>query len=212
MRLTRGSRRTIKPPSDRPRTAEEARIWSTFRAFKAGITGEKGENLVMAALAELGVPALHDVILRDGRGLTQIDHIARAQDAIVVLETKHYGGIVDGEVDSREWTQRFEGNAERFVLPNPLRQNYRHRVAVEALIATGAVLVRAHVVVTGKAHFEEELQGSVVPLADLARVVTGKPAVSQCWLDAAWHKLQLAAEASPALREAHLGEVSERLS
>ena len=73
MRLTRGPRRTIKPPSDRPRTAEEVRIWSTFRAFKAGLTGEKGENLVMAALAELGVPALHDVILRDNRGLTQID-------------------------------------------------------------------------------------------------------------------------------------------
>ena len=210
MRLTRGPRRTIKPASDRPRTAEEARIWSTFRAFKAGLTGEKGENLVTVALAALGVPALHDVILRDSRGLTQIDHVARAPDAIVVLETKHYGGIVGGEVDSREWTQRFEGKAERFVLPNPLRQNYRHRVAVEALIATGAVLVRAHVVVTGKAHFEEELRGSVVPLADLAKVVTGQPVVSQRWLDAAWHKLQLAAEASPVLREAHLAEVSER--
>ena len=212
MRLTRGPRRASKPPSDRPRTAEEARIWSTFRAFKAGITGEKGEGLVVAALADLGVPALHDVILRDSRGLTQIDHVARAPDAIVVLETKHYGGIVGGEVDSREWTQCFESSPERFSLPNPLRQNYRHRVAVEALIATGAVLVRAHVVVTGKARFEEELQGSIVPLAHLRGVVTGKPAVSQCWLDAAWHKLQLAAEASPALREAHLGEVSERRS
>ena len=212
MRLIRGPRRTIKPPSDRPRTIEKARIWSTFRAFKAGLTGEKGEGLVVAALAGLGVPALHDVILRDSRGLTQIDHIARAPDAIVVLETKHYGGPVGGEVDSQEWTQRFEGSAERFVLPNPLRQNYRHRVAVEALVATGAVLVRAHVVVTGKARFEEQLQDSVVPLAELGGIVTGKPAVSQCWLDAAWHKLQLAAEASPALREAHLGEVSERRS
>jgi len=128
MRLTWGPRRTIKPPSDRPRTAEEVRIWSTFRAFKAGVTGEKGENLVMAALAALGVPALHDVILRDSRGLTQIDHIARVPDAIVVLETKHYGGIVVGEVDSREWTQHFEGSPERFTLLNPLRQNYRHQV------------------------------------------------------------------------------------
>ncbi|RYF12210.1 MAG: hypothetical protein EOO40_01785 [Deltaproteobacteria bacterium] len=110
------------------------------------------------------------------------------------------------------WTQRFEGSAERFALPNPLRQNYRHRVAVEALVATGAVLVRAHVVVTGKARFEEQLQDSVVPLAELGGIVTGKPAASQYWLDAAWHRLQLAAEASSALREAHLGEVSERRS
>lgn len=212
MRLTRGPRRTTKPPSDRPRTAEEARIWSTFRAFKAGLTGEKGESLVMAALAELGVPALHDVILRDGRGLTQIDHIARAPDAIVVLETKHYGGIVGGEADSLEWTQRFDGSPERFVLPNPLRQNYRHGLAVEALVATSAVLVRAHVVVTGKARFEEQLQGSVVPLAELGGIVTGRPAVSQSWLDAAWHKLQVAAAASPALQEAHRREISERRS
>ena len=158
------------------------------------------------------MPVLHDVILRNSRGLTQIDHIARAPDAIVVLETKHYGGLVGGEVDSREWTQRFEGSPERFVLPNPLRQNYRHRVAVEALVATGAVLVRAHVVVTGKARFEEQLQGSVVPLAGLSGIVSGKPAVSQSWLDAAWHRLQVAAEASPALREAHRREISERQS
>ena len=81
---------------------------------------------------------------------------------------------------------------------------------MEALIATGAVLVRAHVVVTGQARFEGQLQNSVVPLAELGSVVTGKPALSQSWLDAAWHKLEVAAEASPALREAHQREVSER--
>jgi hypothetical protein len=210
MRLTRGPWRIIKPPSDRPRTAEEERIWSTFRAFKAGITGEKGEDLVLAALAKLGAPALHNVILPDRRGLTQIDHIVRAPDAIVVLETKHYGGVVGGELDSREWTQCFEGSPDRFMLPNPLRQNYRHRVAVETLIATDAVRVRSHVVVTGKARLEEQLRGSVVSLAELERVVTGNTAVSQSWLDAAWHKLQAAAEASPALRDAHRHEVSAR--
>ena len=212
MRLTRGPWRIIKPPRDRPRTVEEERIWSTFRAFKAGITGEKGEDLVVAALAKLGVPALHNIILPDSRGLTQIDHIARAPDAIVVLETKHYGGVVGGEVDSREWTQCFEGSPDRFVLPNPLRQNYRHQVAVEALIATDAVRVRSHVVVTGKARLEDQLRASVVPLAGLEHVVTGNTAVSQSWLDAAWQRLQAAAEASPALREAHRHEISARRS
>ena len=96
------------------------------------------------------------------------------------------------------------------MLPNPLRQNYRHRVAVEALLATDAVRVRSHVVVTGKARLEEQLRASVVPLAELEHVVTGSPTLSQSWLDAAWHKLQAAAEASPALREAHRQEVSVR--
>ena len=210
MRLTRAPRRSTRLPSDRPRTAEEARIWATFRAFKAGITGRKGEALVAAALADLGVPALHDVILRDGRGLTQIDHIARAPDAIVVLETKHYGGIICGEADSREWSQRFEDSPEQFALPNPLRQNYRHRLAVEALVATGAMLVRAHVMVTGTARLGRELQDAVVPLAGLAGIFGGSVSVPQRWLSAAWHKLEAAAAVSPGLREAHQQEIASR--
>ena len=79
MRLTRGPRRTIRPASDGPSTPEEARIQATFRAFKAGITGAKGEASVCEALATLGAPALHDVIVRDQRGLTQIDHLVRCQ-------------------------------------------------------------------------------------------------------------------------------------
>jgi len=163
---------------------------------------------VVAALAELQLPALHDVILRDSRGLTQIDHLVRTRDAIVVLETKHYGGIISGEVDGRDWRQRFEGSPERFVLPNPLRQNYRHQVAVEALVATGAVSVRAHVVTTGKARFEGELGEAIVPLAALGRLMAGSRPVSQQWLDTAWHRLEAAAAASPALREAHQREIA----
>ena len=210
MRLTRGPRRSTRLPSDRTRTAEEARIWATFRAFKAGIAGGKGEALVAAALADIGVPALHDVILRDGRGLTQIDHIVRAPSAIVVLETKHYGGIICGEPDSREWTQRFEGSLEQFTLPNPLRQNYRHQLAVEALVGTGAVQVRAHLVVTGTARFGRELQDTIVPLSGLAGIFDGSAPMAQRWLNAAWHRLEEASVASPGLREAHQRGVASR--
>lgn len=210
MRLTRMPRRSTGPACALPRSAEETRIWATFRAFKAGITGEKGETLVAAALAELGVPALNDAILRDRRGLTQIDHIARAPAAIVVLETKHYSGIIDGEADGRAWTQRFERSPERFVLPNPLLQNHRHRLAVRALIADRAVLVRAHVVTASTARFTDELRKAVVPLAELAGLLAGDASAPQRWLDAAWLKLQAAAEASPALREAHRRDLAGR--
>ena len=197
MRLTRGPRKRLRPPGEVMRSPEEARIWATFRAFKAGITGDKGEVAVREALDALGVPALHDVIVRDGRGLTQIDHLVRAPDAVLVLETKCYAGLISGDVDSREWRQRFVDSEERFTLPNPLRQNYRHRRAVEDLISDRAVLVRAHVVSAGRAEFEGELSGATVPVTALAQVLTGTPPVSQRWLDAAWLKLQAAAERSP---------------
>lgn len=210
MRLTRGPRRRLKPEVEAERTPEQARIWATFRAFKAGITGEKGEASVREALDALGVPALHDVIVRDGRGLTQIDHLVRAPDAVLVLETKRYAGIVSGEIDGREWVQRFDDSAERFTLPNPFRQNYRHRRAVEDLIADRAVLVRAHVIAVGSATFESELAGTIVPVTALASLLSGTPPVSQRWLDAAWRKLQATAERSPLLREAHRQQIERR--
>lgn len=210
MRLTRGPRRRLRPEGEVERTPEEAQIWARFRAFKAGITGEKGEASVREALAALGVPALHDVIVRDGRGLTQIDHLVRAPDAVLVLETKRYAGIVSGEMDGREWVQRFPDTAERFTLPNPLRQNYRHRRAVEDLIADRAVLVRAHVIAAGNAVYEGELAGTIVPVAALASLLSGTPAASQRWLDASWRKLQVAAERSPHLREAHRQHIESR--
>jgi hypothetical protein len=209
VRLTRGPRRRLAQAGEPP-TPEEAWIRTTFRAFKAGLSGGKGEASVRAALDGLGVLAVHDVIVPDRRGLTQIDHLVRAPNAVLVLETKRYSGIVSGEVNGREWVQCFEDRAERFVLPNPLRQNFRHCRAVEDLIADRAVLVRGHVVSAGNARFEGELVSATVPLADLAQLIAGAAPVSQRWLDAAWHKLQAAAARSPLLRAAHRGDLESR--
>ncbi len=62
--------------------------WRAFQEVKAGIIGQKGEAAVARQLAHLGASALHDVILKDSRGLTQIDHLVLGLDAILVLETK----------------------------------------------------------------------------------------------------------------------------
>jgi hypothetical protein len=163
---------------------------------------------VRAALDGLGVLALHDVIVPDRRGMTQVDHLVRAPDAVLVLETKRYS--VSGEVNGRQWVQGFEDSTDRFVLPNPLRQNFRHCRAVEDLIADRAVLVRGHVVSAGSARFEGELASVIVLLADLAQLIAGAAPVSQRWLDAAWPKLQAAAARSPLLRAAHRRDIETR--
>jgi hypothetical protein len=74
--------------------------WQAFREVKAGITGQKGEAAVAHQLVLLGVPALHDVILTDSRGLTQIDHLVLGLDAVLVLETKMYSGFITGSLYS----------------------------------------------------------------------------------------------------------------
>lgn len=185
-------------------------MWSTFRSFKAGIKGDKGETRVRDALDALGVPALHDVILRDRLGLTQIDHIARASDAIVVIETKNYAGSIEGDVHAPTWSQRFEGKPDEHTLPNPCRQNFRHLRAVENLVGDRAVLVRACVVMVGPAVVEVGLQCVVVPFADLAQQVVSTRNPPQQWLDRAWMKLKSAAAASPSFRDAHRAQLAAR--
>jgi hypothetical protein len=84
---------------------------------------------VRAALDGLGVLAVHDVIVPDRRGLTQIDHLVRAPDAVLVLQTRRYSGIVSSEVNGREWVQCFEDRTESFVLPNPRTEMSLHVLA-----------------------------------------------------------------------------------
>lgn len=185
-------------------------MWSTFRSFKAAITGDKGENRVRIALEVLGVPALHDVILRDRFGLTQIDHIARVSDAVVVIETKNYAGRIEGDVSAPTWSQRFEDKPYEYILPNPCLQNFRHLRAVESLIGDRAVLVRACVVLVGTAVVEARLHRAVVPLHDLAQHVVGHVYPPQRWLEKAWGKLERAAAASLTLRAAHQAQITLR--
>ena len=59
---------------------------------------------------------------------------------------------------------------------------------------------------------DTDAASSVVPLSELSGVVAGQASVPQGWLNRAWLKLVAAAQASPALREAHQRELSARRS
>ena len=72
-----------------------------LRRVKAELKGRKGEATVAEVLARVELPALHDVVLRDSRGLTQVDHLVRLPGGIVVLETKAIGGVVLCQEDAK---------------------------------------------------------------------------------------------------------------
>ena len=100
--------------------AEET--WTKFCEFKAAIIGRKGENAVARTLAALGIPALHDVLLPDLLGITQLDHVVRAADAILVIETKTYGGHIAGSLHSSEWVQHLAAGETQHAFQNPVHQ------------------------------------------------------------------------------------------
>jgi Nuclease-related domain len=186
-------------------TYVDERTWAAFGEFKAGIVGRKGENAVARALADLGVPALHDVLLADLMGLTQVDHLVRARDAILVIATKTYGGHITGAVDRSEWVQHLADDETRHAFQNPAYQNHRHCRAVEAVLARLDVPIAGYVVFAGSATFCDELQGAVVPIARLPALFRAGPqrACNAVHLERAWERLIVAAAAGEPRREEH---------
>jgi Nuclease-related domain len=193
-------------------TFVDERTWAAFAEFKAGITGRKGESAVARELARLGRPALHDAILVDANGVTQIDHVVRDVDAIIVIETKTYAGDIIGMPEDREWMQHLADGEIRHSFQNPIRQNHRHCRAVENVLAGLNVPIAGYVVSAGSAHFSDNLQTLVVPIDRIAELFRGQPRrlTDPAQLDRAWGRLVQAVSAGEARREEHQGVLRQR--
>ncbi len=179
--------------------------WAAFDAFKAGITGRKGESAVARGLARLGFPALHDALLADVFGVTQVDHLVRAADAILVIETKTLAGHITGTRHSAEWMQHLAGGESRHVFQNPVHQNHRHCRAVRAALSGLDVPIVGYVVSAGSATFCEELESAVVPIDQLPELfhATWPLFRDAATLEWAWQRLVAATAAAEPRREEH---------
>ena len=208
-------------PAQKPGRVKRRNDREHPRQAKAELIGRRGEDAVIVVLAWLGLPALHDVILRNEHGLMQVDHLVRLPDGIAVLETKTYAALVTGRPWAKEWTQHLgtfqlriadaRGGKMQTAFQNPLLQNYRHVEAVRHAVGAD-VPVHGLVVSAGTARFCPELVEAVVPLAELAVQLASLPteACDDAMLGAAWHKLTIAAARSRALQAAHLEQVQGR--
>lgn len=98
-----------------------------------GWAGELGVKIAAAiALPPNRYYKLHNVILPTERGTTQIDHILVSKYGIFVVETKFMKGWIYGGQYDKEWTQKFPRSSYKF--QNPLRQNFAHTKALEAIL------------------------------------------------------------------------------
>jgi hypothetical protein len=116
--------------------------------------GMRGERLVRREFETLTAAVLQDIVLPDGRGcLTQIDHVALTGAGLLVVETKNYSGQIFGTEREPRWTQKLGRTTHSF--QNPLRQNYLHVSALQALQLGAPVL--GLVVFTNAAQFPKGL-------------------------------------------------------
>lgn len=164
----------------RPRGASSRRVrtesaHAAWQALRADIQGTRGETIVRDLLDACGLPTLHDVHLpsmaRDG--LTQIDHLLLLPDAVMVIETKHYGGLISGDPRDRFWRQRFDREQTGREIFSPLHQNAGHCAAVRAIVAQVSLdfQVLSRIVFTGTAEIAPQLAKVVLKPEDLAEEV-----------------------------------------
>lgn len=75
---------------------------------------------------------LNDITLPFEDGTTQIDHMLISRYGIFVIETKTFSGWIFSSAESPKWTQVIYHMKHNF--QNPIRQNYRHVLAVRRLL------------------------------------------------------------------------------
>lgn len=129
------------------------------RWFK-GVLGEARVKVV----TKLRLPGrryqrLHHVTLPTFDGTTQIDHIFVSRFGVFVLETKNMKGLIVGAEHQAQWTQQFFKTAYQF--QNPLRQNYKHTMALEAVLDIAPEVIHSVVAFVGKSTFKLPMPANV---------------------------------------------------
>lgn len=204
------------PPPSTPQDEAPAEPVIEKPHFDAHEKGREGEEKVSAILQHIGWPALHNVILEDDRGLTEIDHLVKAPWGIVVIETKNYDGFISGSSTPGVWKQSFQnaiGVSYRLFM-DPVHQNYRHVCAVKYL--TGMENVQSVVVFAGRAYASPFVHQQVVWLKNLERVLRKRPEsfgyIHDRELEKAWHILQQAYTANTGRAREHIDKLRQRFS
>lgn len=110
--------------------------------------------------------------LKDGT-TTQIDHLLISQFGVLVIETKNYSGWIFGDQKSAKWTQVLYRVKTSF--QNPIRQNYKHIKAIEALFEfLPHQDIHSLVVFSGTASFKTTMPSGVIYADDLPSFLSAR--------------------------------------
>lgn len=125
---------------------------------------------VMAMFLPPDYHLLNHITLRHNDGTTEIDHILVSRFGIFVIETKDYTGWIFAGAKDPYWTQVLY--RAKFKFQNPIRQNYRHLLAVRELMDfLGPEVIHSVVVFTGEAEFRTDVPNGVYSLPEFLAYV-----------------------------------------
>ena len=152
------------------RRSPGARGHRTFGAWRFPSFQNSGEELVSRVLlAHFRAPDHHlmnHVTLRMSDGTTQVDHILVSRFGVFVIETKDYNGWIFANESDAKWTSVHYRLKHRF--QNPIRQNFRHVLAVQNLLEfVPRDAIKSVVVFCGSAEFKTDVPAGVVHIDEL---------------------------------------------
>mgnify|MGYP003639086186 FL=1 len=123
-----------------------------------------------ALLSNVTLPIID---LEDREGTSQVDHILISSRGLFVIETKHYRGSIVGSENSSEWYQYTA--FDKYTFQNPIRQNYSHLKAIEAITGYASVDMINVVSFSGDAEFKSERPTGVVKSNELREYIESFP-------------------------------------
>jgi hypothetical protein len=142
----------------------------TFGSWRFPSFQNSGEELVSRVLLDHFRPPdyhlMNHVTLRMEDGTTQVDHILISRFGVFVIETKDFSGWIFANESDAKWTSVHYRIKYRF--QNPIRQNFRHVLAVQNLLEfIPRTEVRSVVVFCGNAQFRTAVPVGVVHVDEL---------------------------------------------
>lgn len=111
----------------------------------------------------------HNVTLMMDDGTTQIDHIYVSKYGVFVIETKNMKGWIFGAEKQATWTQQIYKKTFKF--QNPLKQNYRHTLAVKQILQVQDDAVHSVVAFVGDCQLKSNLPANVTKGIDYIRYI-----------------------------------------
>lgn len=126
-----------------------------------GWIGEKATTFRMWLSLDTKVyRRFHGLFIPTKVGTTQIDHLLVSPFGLFVIETKNYKGWIFGSENQPNWTQSLFG--ENYSFQNPLRQNYKHLLALAECLHVDLEHLHSVIFFVGNCNFKTPMPKNVI--------------------------------------------------
>lgn len=124
-----------------------------------GWTGELKTRFVNSLFLSAEYRAFNNIIIRTGRGSTQIDHVIVSPYGVFAVETKDKTGWICGDEGQKQWTEVIFNKKYRF--QNPLHQNYAHTMSLAEYLGIEHDKIHSLVIFWGDCQFKSPMPDNV---------------------------------------------------